>query len=91
MGKPKEELEARLRKAGIDPEAFAELLWDRVKPRIADMLKQTKRDEVLAAALGGLAARWSFGDRECTSAQRLAEQAERLTDAIMREEEKRAH
>jgi len=74
----KKELESRLIKAGIDPGVFAELLWDKLKRKV-------DRADILAATVSGLAVRWN-GE----SSQSMAELAERLTDAIMRLEEKRS-
>jgi hypothetical protein len=89
-------LEERLQKAGIAPDEFADLVWKRIEKKVTKKIDDygTKRERILAAVIGGLAARWSFGERECTSAQKLAEAAERLVDAVMlaesrREEEKR--
>lgn len=100
---PQEELEARLRKSGTDPgqwaDAVADMVWLRIKPRIELMIRDraaapvkvpTQRDRLLESIIGGLAAKWEFGSSDCTSAQRLAEYAERLTDAVLREESKRS-
>ena len=86
----KKPLEDRLRKSGISPDEFSEMVWERLEPKIAAMLKRTRRERILAAVISGLSAKWSFGDhQECTSAQRLAEYAERLTDAGVLAESRR--
>jgi len=70
-------LEARLKRANIALEDLAKLLMP--------FLRDEKRMLFLAHILGGLAVRWN-GE----SPQRCAELAERLTDAVMREEDKRS-
>lgn len=87
---PKDELKARLQKASIDPDVFAELVWDRIKEKVVAMLKDmairhgTKRETILAAVVNGLCVKWGED-----SGQRLAELAERVTEAVMREEDRR--
>jgi hypothetical protein len=87
---PKLTLEQRFAKAGIDLDDLAELLWKRLKPRIVPMLKHmaeqrgADRRRLLEAAVGGLCVRWGED-----SGQKLAELAERIVTAVMREEEKR--
>lgn len=89
------EVEERLVKAGIDPEVWAEYIWEKVESKVKAVLMEVawksspRRNDILASVIGGLAARWSFGDKDCTPPQKLAEMAERLTDHIMLQEQKR--
>lgn len=62
-----------------------------LRERIAKLERELKlsrkhlRDSYMGAVLTGLASRWSWGD---TSAARIAEYAERLVDAVMRQRQK---
>jgi hypothetical protein len=75
MIKPKEELEARLKRAGIDPDDFADLLWSRLQSTIQGKIKEA----VFLSVINGLMVRWN-GDSTTT----VIQLADRLTDAIMR-------
>jgi Na+/H+-dicarboxylate symporter len=85
MIKPKEELEARLKRAGIDPDDFADLLWSRLQSTIQGKIKEAvakqafTREAVFLSVINGLMVRWN-GDSTTT----VIQLADRLTDAIMR-------
>jgi Na+/H+-dicarboxylate symporter len=85
MIKPKEELEARLKRAGIDPDDFADLLWSRLQSTIQGKIKEAvakqafTREAVFLSVINGLCMRWN-GE----STQTIVALADRLTDTIMR-------
>ena len=78
-------LQSRLKKAGIEPGEFAELVWPFLKPKVEEIVKTAERDEILAAVVSGLCVGWTPEE----SATKLAQRAERIADAVMREEERR--
>lgn len=90
MSEKKPSLEDRLRKAGIEPDEMAEMVWRRVKDKVVAMLKDmakqraADRQAVLTATLSGLTVNWSDGPGD-----KIAELAERITAAVMRAEERR--
>ena len=79
------DLRERLKKAGIEPSELAELIW----PFLRGKFDLTKRDRLLAAAVAGIAVNWKEPPAGKESAQRAAEMAERLVDAVMSQEERR--
>ena len=88
-------LEARLKKAGIEPEDLAEVIWQRLRPKIIGMLKHmadsraAERQALLVEVVGGLAVKWKECGAGEESATQVAEMAERLVAAVIRTEERR--
>lgn len=85
MSKATDDLEERLRKAGIAPDVFVDLLWARIRERVEYMIAtknmDAQRQAILAAVAGGQAVRWDQQGGQAT-----AQSIQRLVDRIMESE-----
>jgi hypothetical protein len=76
-------LSERLADAGINEAELAKLLLPHLEKLKG---KEALREQLLAAAISGLTAAWSYEDRKhSASASQVAQTAKRVVDAVMRE------